>query len=682
MQQPEQTKNPADKGQEHDLARDLLRQVELYEKEFEQWEKDSKDILRRYRCEATENQNSITAARYNVFWSNVETLKPALYARTPKPQIERKFKDSDPVGREAADILERATSFVVREYDFDSVMKNVRDDYLRIGRGQAWVRYVPTMKPLENAGEPVLDEQGQPVEEVAYEEVRCDYVHWHDFIHGTGRTWEEVQWVGRRSYLTKKEVKQHFGEEIAREIKLTHLPKNLVDEGKKPDPASQQHMKAEVIEIWRKDERKVYWVSPGLRDKVLKVVDDPLRLKGFFPCPQPLYATLTTDSLIPLSDFSMYRYQANELDNVTQRILLLTHALRVCGVYDESCEGVSDLLSTRCENKLIPVKGWTTFAKGGGFEGSVAFFPLKEVIVTLQTLHERQAELKAEIYEITGISDIVRGLSNPNETATAQQIKGQFATLRISDRQRDLQRFARDLIALKAEIIAEHYSSTTLALISGAEFNSPQDQANFDAAVKLLKSDALRSFRIDIETDSMIATDEQGEKEARTEFVQAVSPFMQQSIPFMASAPAYASAINEMFLFLVRGFKAGRSLEGALEEAGKQHLEQMQQQAQQPPPPDPAQQKAEAEIQSMQAKQQLDAQSAQQKLQIEQAQAQARVQIEQYQAQAKAEIERLKAEHQMALEAEKNKSRTILEFLNAESKREMQAQQALMSPAV
>lgn len=646
-----------------DLAADLLHSVDLYQREFRNWEEDSKKILKRYKGEiSTDSESSVASARFNVFWSNIETLKPALYARTPKPQIERKFKDSDQLGRVAADILERATSFVVREYDFDSVMRNVRDDYLRVGRGTAWVRYIPTIQTRQGP-------DGQPLEEVTYEEVRCDYVHWHDFLHGPGRTWDEVPWVGRRTYLTRKEVKAHFGEEIAKKIALTHLPPNMTDE--KNSPQGKSKMKAEVLEIWNREDRKVYWVSSGYKEAPLRVLPDPLHLKGFFPCPQPLYATLTTDSLIPVADFSMYRYQANELDNVTSRILLLTQALRVAGVYDESCEGVSDLLSTACENKLIPVKGWQAFAQSGKLDGAISFLPLGEIIAALQVLHDRQQRLKGEIYEITGISDIVRGNTNPNETATAQQLKGQFATLRISERQRDVQRFARDLIAIKAEIIAEHYSPQTLALVAGVEYTNQETIAQFQQAAQLLKNDALRSFRIDIETDSMIATDENAEKQGRSEFIQAVAPFMQQAIPFMQQAPSYASAINEMFLFLVRGYKAGRSLEGSLEQAGQAHIADMQQKASQPPPPDPKMQEAQAKLQMAQQGQQIDQQ-------LEQAKLQAKVQIEQIQAQAKMDIERMKAEQEMALAAERAKSQMLLDYLKNESDRAAKVQQLQM----
>jgi hypothetical protein len=44
------------------------------------------------------------------------------------------------------------------------------------------------------------------------------------------------------------------------------------------------------------------------------------------------------------------------------------------------------------------------------------------------------------IYEVTGISDIVRGQGNAQETATAQEIKSQWGSLRIRKLQKQIER--------------------------------------------------------------------------------------------------------------------------------------------------------------------------------------------------------------------------------------------------
>jgi hypothetical protein len=84
-----------------------------------------------------------------VLWSNVETLKPFLYSATPKPVVSQRGDETDPIGRVAAQVLERALIFTMAEDHFGTSLRNARDDYLLPGRGQVWARYVPEFKPAE-----------------------------------------------------------------------------------------------------------------------------------------------------------------------------------------------------------------------------------------------------------------------------------------------------------------------------------------------------------------------------------------------------------------------------------------------------------------------------------------------------------------------------------------------------
>jgi hypothetical protein len=80
--------------------------------------------------------------------------------------------------------------------------------------------------------------------------------------------------------------------------------------------------------------------------------------------------------------------------------------------------------------------------------------------------------VKQSLYEITGISDIVRGSSSAqggDKTATEQRIKGQFASMRLNDMQGEVARFARDVLRIMGEIVAEQFDPMTLFEISGFE---------------------------------------------------------------------------------------------------------------------------------------------------------------------------------------------------------------------
>ncbi len=584
-----------------------LEHIKDYDDWSRRWVERARKIVKRYRDDRPE---MFVDRRLNVFWSNVEVLKPATLARKPKPVVERRFRDQDKVGRVAAEVLERALSFTGDNEAYMATLKAARDDFLIVGRGAAWVRYVPHFA----APEEVTDEasMGTPAEQLAFEEVAFDYVAWQDFGFTPARRWDEVRAVWRRVQMTRRELIERFGEEIGREVTLDAKPDVGLAAQDTARMREDMHSRANVYEIWDSVDRQVLWLCKGY-DGLLDKRPDPLRLSQFFPCPMPAFATLTTDSLIPIPDLVYYQDQADELDDLTQRLTALTRAAKVVGLYDASQgASVGRLLTEGVDNSMIPVDTWADFSQKGGIKGVIDFLPLEQVVAAIAQLQARSEAVKAQIYEITGIADIVRGYSAPSETATAQQIKGQFAALRLQDRQNEMARFARDLLALAGEIIAEHFSPMTIALMVGAQEQPPEFQQDFPQAIELLRNDALRNFRVEIETDSTVSVDENTEKQQATELLAAMGTFLKDVAPVAQMAPPLLPLLGQMLLYGVRHYRGGRNLEGAVEQAFKaleetaaQAAEQQAQMAQQGPPPDPAMLKAEAEI--AMGKQRLDA---------------------------------------------------------------------------
>lgn len=573
-------------------AKRWLDALRISGKNQEKWEKKASKIEERYKDERSEYESEIK--RFNILWSNIETLRPAVYARTPKPVVVRRFKDQDPIGKETSEILERALEYAVDVYDFDDVMRSVVEDRLIPGRGVARVLYEPIMTKA-------IGMDGEEYEEVAYEEVTCEYVHWKDFRHGAARKWTQVPWVAFRTYLTKDELVKRFGN-VAHKIPLNYKPEGCDDD-------DEQFKKAKIWEIWSKTDKMIYWVAEDYHT-ILDESEPYLNLHGFFPCPKPLLGTTTNSSLIPVPDYCEYQDQAEELDTLTARIASLLESLKVAGVYAADSPELERLLDEGSENQLIPVANWAMYAERGGIDGMVSWFPLDQVAQTAINLYEAREKTKQELYEITGLADIIRGASNSAETATAQRIKGQFATLRLSDTQDQVAKFAQQLIALKAEVIAEHFSPQTLQLMTGRQV-TPE-------IMELMRNDALRTFRIDIETDSTIKIDEQEDKEARVEFLNTATGFLERALPAYQATPALGPLLKEMLMFGIRGFKAGRELEAAFEQSMGQLGQQQQQQQTDP--------KAEAEAAKMQQDMQIAAEKAKNDIQISSVKAQQEIQ--------------------------------------------------------
>ncbi len=591
-------------------ADELKRYKDDYREKFE---RRGTEIVKRFRDDRKDSENS--ESHFNVLWSNIKTLKPAIFAKVPKPEVSRRFNDKDPIARTAVQILERALSYEITQYnDYYTGLSNVVDDRLLPGRGVAWVRYEPTIESIEQ--EPSIYEDvevGEPLESITNETTPVDYVSWKDFAHDPVRTWEEVTWVARKVYLSRDEVVERFGKEFA-QVPLTNQPK---DENK-TETERNALAKAEVWEIWCKPSKAVYWLCTGY-DTLLDERPDPLELEAFFPCPKPLYATLTTDSLIPVPDYALYQDQAKELDEITNRIRILTKSLKVMGIYAADEPALQRLLKEGRDSEMIPVTNWPAFAEKGGLKGAVDFMPLGDIIAALQELYVNRESCKQIIYEITGLSDIVRGASVASETATAQQIKSQFASIRLSEMKNDVARFSRDLIRIKAEIMCSKYQPQTLIQASG--ILSTDDAQFAEQAIMLLKNEPLRNFSIDIESDSLVELDQQQEKQDRIEFLTAASGFIEKSVQAAMQAPTLAPLLGEMMLFGIRGFKVGQQLEGSFEQA----IEQMKQ-PQQPQGPSPEQQQAEAEAQAKQMELQQNQAIEQMKLQHEQAMEQMRIQ--------------------------------------------------------
>jgi hypothetical protein len=477
-------------------------EIDLYERTMDKWVRRGRKIMKKYKDVRSPREEATT--RFNVLWSNVQTRLPALYARDPNPEVERRFKDRDPVGRQVAEILERCLDFTVRHVNpFGRIVRAAILDYELVGRGTVWLRYVPHLEESEpeemDQGSPagideddqqgkrgISEDQGangasndvegedeEPDEQLGYEETILDYVYWEDFGHTWARTWEEVCGVWRRVYLTREEGIERFGK-IFEDVPLDWSPRNLNDAKVKPE-----QKKAVVYEIWDKTKREVLWIVknfPACIDRK----DDPLHLDQFFPTPAPLFANLVGDELIPTPNFIYYQDQANEIDELSSRINAITKALKVAGIYDSSAPGLDRLLAEGTENQLVPIDGWAALREKGGIKGVMELLPLADITEALGSLREQRQQLIDDVYQITGLSDIIRGLSEPEETATAQQIKGQFAVLRISDAQTEVQRFCRDIMRIMAEIIAD-YDIQTIKAISGVKLltNAEKQQIQY-----------------------------------------------------------------------------------------------------------------------------------------------------------------------------------------------------------
>lgn len=623
---------------EAEFVRSWMDAIELVSKEEKDWRKQAGEAVNIYRSGDKSGKHKDRS--FNILYSNIETTIPAIYNSVPIPDVRRRFSDDDPVGKEVSDIIERSISYSVDSYDFDAVMRAVVQDMELPGRGVSRIRW-----------KPYLDEAG---ENKVYEEATCEHVQWQNFRRGPGKTWADVPWVAFELFLGREELVK-LAPDVGRSINLDCNVEGL-EEKNDGSNVKEIFKRARVWEIWDRDSAKVIFLAESKKDAPIRIEDDPLQLTGFFPLPRPLYGLETTDNLTPIVPYDMYRAQAEELELISERIMALTSALKARGAYDGRMKEIGRI-ATAEDNDLVPIENAMLAADAGGLEKAIFWFPIEVISGVLEKLYLQRDQIKQTIYEITGIADILRGATDPQETLGAQKLKSEWGSLRIQRKQMEVQRYARDLFRMKAELVATKFDWQTISMMTGLQYPSEQEkqaaQARLQQAAQqaqvtgqqpppppkelqdmlakpsleqvdhVLRNDTMRGFRIDVESDSTIRADMTRNQTMMTQFLSGTAEFMQAIGPAVVQGFFPADIAVEVFTAFARNFRLGKQAEDALDRLA----DQAKKAAGQPPKPDPKMEAEKVKADAAMKKSELDMQMAQQKHQMEMEKMQAELQI-------------------------------------------------------
>lgn len=541
-------------------------------------------------------------AKLDMFWASYEVLKPAVYARPPVPVVAPMFKDSKRLPNVTAELLERCSVSTLKRTGIDDIMTHVRDDLIFTSRGVMWLTYE-------------ADKDGKRV---------CfEHLDRRDFLHEPCRKWSEVGWVARRAWMTRKEMRKRFYKTSGDAYKGAQFVHERERDDAYAEEARAVAKKAAVWEVWHKADNKVYWVTEGV-DKMLDSGAPHLELEGFFPCPRPAYATKRRRSLIPVPDWQRYAIHFRKISDLTGRIYLLLDKVRMKGLIPaggDVGDAVEELIKADDDEILIPVPSGAMLQQGAN--GFVAWLPLKELAEAIQGLITARAQLIDDFYQLSGISDIMRGATEEDETLGAQQLKTQFGSVRVREKSSELQRMAADAVKIAAEIIAEKFDADTLLAMSGMEIPTKAELAKrikdiesaarqeiealgqtmremqgdpaqakqamqqaqqqvlaryapmlaeveesppIEDVVKLLRDERTRCYTFEIESSSTILTDELEEKRSRNEFMEAFSRGSQSLMSLAAMGEQGAKLAGAMMKFVLAPYRAGRELDGMIDQ--------------------------------------------------------------------------------------------------------------------
>jgi len=575
------------------MAAKWLDRIAASESREKRWTKDAEAAEAAYLCD-TESRHELP--EFNILHSNVETIVPSIYNSTPVPDIRARHNSPDPVAKQASDVLERVIAAQIDDNRLDQEIEAAANDAFMAGRGVVRIKFD-------------ADEQADPMGQVVpvNERVIYEAVSWRDYREGPAKRWADVPWVAYRHNIPA-EVVEKLSDEVLRDMQR--------------DPNAEAHAgDADITlwEIWCKDSNKVYLIAVD-GAKVLKITEDPMGLSGFFPQGQPIVPISVAGKRVPVCPYSVYKTLAEELDITTRRINALVKGLKVRGAIAGDAEAI-ELIAALDDNQLAPVPNLEGLIAMGGLDKAVMWWPIETAVAVIRELYVQREQTKQAIYEITGISDIIRGQGNAGETATAQQIKTQWGALRVKKMQRMIERQVRDLFVLTAELISAHFSPQTMQKASGIQIT--------EEVLQVLAS-PLDHYRIDVESDSTVRADLTRNRQEMAEFLNGTAQFFAAMAPLVQQSPSAAEPIAEVYSSFSRQFNLGKQAEDAMA-----RLVEMAKEASKNPPPNPEQEAAKADMEMKRQDMQSRMAMEQHKMQLEVERAQLDVQITQAELQIK-----------------------------------------------
>lgn len=549
---------------------EILSRIDDSLKIEKEWRNTGQKIQLIYRGESdAKGVGAKNNSRFNSLNSNTTILLPSLFSKAPKPDIRAQSDATNQFIDQACTILEKTSEVILETSDSFEAIKAAVLEVLLPGRGTCRVRWDPIVEVTQvpdQMNPDVMTEQFEKLLDRLY----LEHVYWEDFTYEQTASWKNTGWVAFRHLMNEETFMLHFGEEP--------IVQQWVAAGKKGEifrwtdktagrsregnnvPNNSENLqdvihKAMVWEYWEKSTREIVWISNDMGGFVLRSSPDPLGLTDFFPCPRPLVSITTTDQQLPVAEYIIYQDLAIEVDEISDRINALVKRIKVIGAYDGAQDSLKEVLRQE-DGNMMSVNGLDI-----NFDLSkhIWLLPLNELIQALQILYQSRNESKQAMYEVTGISDIVRGQTRASETLGAQQMKTQFAALRIEDRKRSVEFFSQHLVELICEIVAKHFSPESIYYYT--------DIQPFPQTMQILQTDGLRISRIRVETDSTVMADAAGEQENMAKMLQALGFVLQQVGPLVQGGVLPMPVAMELVKLALRPFKHSRKVTELLDQA-------------------------------------------------------------------------------------------------------------------
>lgn len=462
--------------------------------------------------------------------------------------------------------LERGIAYTIDTTLFDRDAHQAVNDFLLADLGIAKVEIESEVEMIpvidQTTGQPMLDQDGQPLQQaqIVEQELHLRHFSWSRFRWEPKKDWRNVGWISFDHDLTKDDIKREFGKDIAAASSGSDGGK---EGGKSVTGAKKLQMdKYEgtftVHEIWDKRKKKRIWVTDAFPD-LLDEENDPLELEDFYPCPAPMMRNVRGTELVPNPDHWLVARLAKHIDEIAERIYNITKQVKDIAFYD-SALGEFKKIHEYPDGSMIAIQNLVERLKSqtgkADTDAVICQIDMAAKAAVLQQLHAELAATKAEFDEMMGMADIQRGVSNPNDTATAQNIKNQWADIRTGQRVQVVALFFRDVFRIMAQLISKHFTQQQIQAMSGIQLTPMQ--------IATMRSDLAECYAVDVESDSTMTQDDAANQEQVATFVQAVTGYAKEIYPMVIKGYFPADLFKETVLLIKDAYKGGRQLEQAI----------------------------------------------------------------------------------------------------------------------
>ena len=601
-------------------------------------------------------------SRYPIWYSIFKIRQPLIFARIGVPIGRDTTQDgSDGIGATAALCLERLAKNIARDFDFFDALSSVRDDALATNFGEGRIYYeceevsekvkeYLTPKQTETGEVVFLDTTGNVVtetEELAQDEngfffekdevvdIKREKVFFEHlpykniYLDPDMKRFRRCKRMAFEENYSRPEFIEIFGASA-----LATLP-TPNDQGS--GEAAPKNRNITVFEYWDDYEKETLWLPKDGKEfiKPKKAIAPEESLEGedvsgiynlrcFFPVPEPLMINQPSDEFWPVPEYYQLVDIIEDIHTIFSRMVTCTKAIRARLLFDSNIEGLQAALNEASEGEAIGISNLAQAlsGSGGSIEGAVAYVPIEKIVQSLQNLYVALEQRLNSIYKLTGTSDLLQGLiTDPTQrTFGERQMLEKYALNQSAELQVKMANFVRNCYQLMCEVALKNFKPASLDQYIMPKTMPPEHAQRYSMALELLKSDSER-FRIELETDSTIAINEEYDKAMRVELVNTLTAAIEKVASIAQQSPALLSIELRALKFLIQGMRQAKMFQDEIVGAIDKVVEQTEAQAQNAEPP------FDAEKATFQLAQ-VDSQLKQADFQLRQAELQAKNQLE------------------------------------------------------